>query len=42
MRGLSNTWRIWLPPVVFALAIFAGAVLLSGDGEPLSLVYRVF
>jgi hypothetical protein len=38
----SSRWRVWLPPVIFAVLIFAGAMMLSGSKEALSLVYRIF
>jgi hypothetical protein len=39
---LAGRWRSWLPPVIFAIVIFVGAVMLSGGKEALSFVYRVF
>ena len=39
---LASRWRMWVPPVVFAIVIFVGAVVLSGGRETLSFVYRVF
>jgi hypothetical protein len=39
---LAGRWRMWLPPVIFAIVIFVGAVVLSGGRETLSFVYRVF
>ena len=39
---LARGWRAWLPPTIFAIVIFVGAVVLSGGKESLSFVYRVF
>jgi hypothetical protein len=39
---LAGRWRVWLPPVIFAIVIFVGAVALSGGKESFSFVYRVF
>lgn len=39
---VAGGWRIWLPPIIFAIIIFAGAVVLSGGKETLSFVYRIF
>ena len=39
---LAGRWRAWLPPVIFAIVVFVGAVVLSGGKESLSFVYRVF
>jgi hypothetical protein len=39
---LAGRWRTWLPPVIFAIVVFAGAVVLSGGKETFSFVYRVF
>jgi hypothetical protein len=38
----ASRWRTWLLPVLFAIVIFVGAVLLSSGKETLSFVYRVF
>jgi hypothetical protein len=42
LAAVARSWRVWLPPVIFAVVVFAGAVALSGGGEALSLVYRIF
>jgi hypothetical protein len=39
---LAGWWRAWLPPVIFAIVVFMGAVVLSGGKESFSFVYRVF
>lgn len=30
---LAGRWRAWLPPVIFAIIVFVGAVALSGGKE---------
>jgi hypothetical protein len=35
-------WRLWLPPVIFAIVIFLGAVLLTRGKETLFFSYHVF
>jgi uncharacterized protein DUF5989 len=45
MRPLAffaNRWRVWLPPAIFMIVIFVGAVVLSEGKETLSFVYRIF
>lgn len=42
MAFLASRWRVWLPPVIFAVVIFAAALLLSQGSEALSFVYRIF
>jgi hypothetical protein len=39
---LAGRWRAWLPPIIFAVVVFAAAVALTGGGDTLSFVYRVF
>ena len=44
MRPLAffaNRWRVWLPPAIFMIVIFVGAVVLSEGKETLSFVYRI-
>jgi hypothetical protein len=42
LGAVARTWRVWLPPIVFAIIIFAGTIVLSGGGETVPLVYRIF
>jgi hypothetical protein len=39
---LASRWRVWSPPVIFAIIVFVGAVLLSQGKEALTFVYRIF
>ena len=39
---LVDRWRVWLPPVIFAIVIFLGAVVLTRGKETLFFVYHVF
>lgn len=38
----AGRWRVWLPPIIFAVVIFGGAVVLLGGKDTLSFVYRTF
>ena len=46
MRPLAffaGRWRgAWLPPLIFALIVFVGAVVLTQGKATLSFVYRFF
>ena len=42
LKLFVGRWRVWLPPVIFAIVVFLGAVVLTRGKETLFFVYRVF